>query len=335
MLLLNPVAYIAKAQTQQPALSFSPSTISATQSGQTFNLTMGISNVQNLWGWTANITFDSAFINFVSASEGPFLDSQGATSLFLKTPTHHYVDAYSNIETLDQLSLNEAIDSATGGEQDSVSGSGTLAILKFEIVNQTSSTSISFSATLEGPEAANSVVPNPVITPVSTTAATTVSLIIPGPPTANAGQEQTVPAGTTVTLNGSQSVSTGSNTNYTWTFIDGTPKTLTGMIVNYTFNNPGNYTVTLTVADSLGTNNSTVVIHVLGVAATPTPTPIATQAPTASSTPTPTATYTPSPTSTPQQTTGSFNLPPTAVGILVFVTILTLIGSFFWLRKQR
>ncbi len=144
-----------------------------------------------------------------------------------------------------------------------------------------------------------------------------------------------MPVGTQVVLNGSESVSSGSNTTYTWTFTDGTIKTLTGMIANYTFNNPGNYTVTLNVVDSLGTSNSTVLIDVIGseTTATPSPTTTPSQTPNSDST-TPTSTSTLSPTSTPTQNTGSVNLPPTILGLLVIITIFVLAGSFFWLRRQ-
>ena len=339
IVVIVPASQIAKAaQTQQASVTFDPLTVNATALDQTFTLNIDISNVQNLWGWVVNVTFDSEYVTFKSSSESSFLTSQGATTLYLATKPTNYKDPYSNLETLQLITLQDAIDSYSNGEDQSVSGSGTLATITFQAVNQTSHTPITLGVEeLEGPLPTNGAppgTPRPVITPVSYTSTATVSLIIPGPPKANAGQEQSVPVGTTVTLNGSGSVSTGSNTTYTWAFIDGTLKTLTGMIANYTFNNPGNYTVTLTVKDSLGTSNSTVLIHVIGSStATPTPTATttATQAPTSS--PTPTATSA-TPTPTPQQTASSSNLPPTVVGILVFVTICVFAGSFFWLRKQ-
>jgi len=334
-----PASQIAKAQTQA-SLNFSPSTISATTLNQTFTLSIDISNVQNLWGWVINVTYNSAFLEYKSSSNGGFLASQGATDFFIPTKPQTFKDIYSNIETMQVVLLQDAIYSFSNGEDQSVSGSGTLATITFQAVNQTSSTPITLNVeNLEGPlpTSAAQGTPHPAIIPTSYTSTATVSLIIPGPPTANAGGEQSVPAGTQVILNGSESVSTGSNTTYTWTFIDGTPKTLTGEIANYTFNNPGNYTVTLTVKDSLGTSNSTTVIHVIGTSSTPTPTAAATatatQAPTTSSSPTPTATAA-TPTATPQQVASSSNVPPAAVGILVFVTICVFAGSFFWLRKQ-
>lgn len=337
MIITFPISHVAQAQTP-PSVTFSPSTVAATQVNQTFTLNIDISNVQSLWGWIINVTFDSAYLKFQSSSEGSFLTSQGATTLYIATKPIAYKDPYSNIETMDSITLQDAIDSSANGEDQSVSGSGTLVTLTFQAVNQTSSTLVTLGVEqLEGPNptSATTGAPRPIITPASYTSAATVSLIIPGPPTANAGQEQSVTVGTQVIFNGSQSVSSGSNATYTWTFTDDTLKTLTGIVANYTFNNPGNYTVTLTVTDSLGTSNSITLIHVIGVAAIATPTATTTPTQTSTSaltTPTPTSTSTPTPTLT--QTTDSFSLPPAAIAILVFVTICVFTGSFFWLKKQ-
>jgi len=335
MILTVPISHVVQAQTQ-PSVFFNPLTVSATQLNQTFTLNIDISNVQNLWGWAINVTFDSQYVKFQSSSEGNFLTNQVASTFYLATKPTSYKDPYSNLETLQLVTLDDAVSSSSNGEDQSASGSGVLATLTFQAIKQTASTPITLGVSyLEGPNPTSAAAgTNPQITPVSTSSTATVSLIIPGPPTANAGQEQSVPVGTQVVFNGSESVSSGSSTNYTWTFMDGTLKTLTGMIANYTFNNPGNYAVTLTVTDSLGTSNSTVLIHVIGSAATATPTPTATatQAPSASTTPTPTSTLSPTPTS--MQTTGCFNVPPAIVGILVIITLLVLAGSFFWLRKQ-
>src|SRR5439155_1332253 len=73
------------------------------------------------------------------------------------------------------------------------------------------------------------------------------------PPGANAGPDQTVNEGATVTFDG-----TGSSdpprgiASYSWTFNDGGPVTLTGASPSHTFSTPGMYTVTLTVTDASG-----------------------------------------------------------------------------------
>jgi len=66
-----------------------------------------------------------------------------------------------------------------------------------------------------------------------------------------------------VIFNGSNSVQIGSNPIYTWSFVDnGTLRTLEGVIANYAFNTPGVYNVTLTLSDSLGSDNSSIIITV-------------------------------------------------------------------------
>jgi len=87
------------------------------------------------------------------------------------------------------------------------------------------------------------------------------------PPIANASRTpQTVNEDTVVTLDGSASVDNVGVVGYTWTFEDVTPKTLTEERPTYTFNNPGDYTVTLNVTDAAGYwDTDTVVITVLDV----------------------------------------------------------------------
>ena len=86
------------------------------------------------------------------------------------------------------------------------------------------------------------------------------------PPVADAGSDQTVNEDTLVIFNGSGSWDNVLITNYTWTFTDETPKTLTGMNPNYTFSTPGIYTITLNVTDFFGNSaTDTVVIAVLDV----------------------------------------------------------------------
>lgn len=76
-------------------------------------------------------------------------------------------------------------------------------------------------------------------------------------PVADAGPDQLVVNGTTVTFDGSGStdnldVVNYGIVNYTWTFTDVTPRILAGVKVNYTFYNVGNFSVTLNVSDHSG-----------------------------------------------------------------------------------
>lgn len=71
-------------------------------------------------------------------------------------------------------------------------------------------------------------------------------------PTAVAGPDVNVPPGTAVTLDGSGSSDNVRIDTFTWTFTDGTPQTLTGAVVTYTFANLGDFRVTLNVTDAAG-----------------------------------------------------------------------------------
>ena len=86
------------------------------------------------------------------------------------------------------------------------------------------------------------------------------------PPLADAGPNQTVNEDTVITLDGSGSYDNVDIVNYTWTFFDVAPKTLTRIKPTYTFNTPGKYIVTLNVTDAIGNwNASSVLITVLDI----------------------------------------------------------------------
>jgi parallel beta-helix repeat protein len=86
------------------------------------------------------------------------------------------------------------------------------------------------------------------------------------PPVANAGPNQTVDEDVLVNFDGSRSDDNIGITSYTWTFMDETPQTLTGVRPTYIFANPGTYTVTLNVSDGAEHYaTDTVVITVLDV----------------------------------------------------------------------
>lgn len=78
-------------------------------------------------------------------------------------------------------------------------------------------------------------------------------------PVANAGQDQTVNVGTTVTFDAGASSDNVGIVSYQWDFGDET--TGTGKTVTHTYANPGTYTVTLTVKDAAGNS----AIHSIGV----------------------------------------------------------------------
>ncbi|MFH0816001.1 MAG: right-handed parallel beta-helix repeat-containing protein [Methanobacteriota archaeon] len=76
-------------------------------------------------------------------------------------------------------------------------------------------------------------------------------------PAANAGADQTVDAGTAVIFDGSGSTDNIGIVNYTWTFNDGVGNVvLHGVTPSHNFTGEGNYSVTLTVKDGAGNNDT-------------------------------------------------------------------------------
>lgn len=88
--------------------------------------------------------------------------------------------------------------------------------------------------------------------------------VIPIPPNADAGPDQSVFEGMTIAFDGSNSTDNVGIASYTWSFVDVTLKTLTGVQPKYTFNNVGDFEVTLNVSDYAGNWDTDIMrVHVL------------------------------------------------------------------------
>ncbi len=236
---------VVPVRAQTTAIGLNPANYVAHSMGENFTIDITVSNVQNLWSWCVGISWDPNVLSLIgNPLQGPFLKAKGET-LFLPLPAIN--------GTINELSC-------TLLSFDSASGSGVLATLNFNITKETVESPITlFNTTLLAPLPASGGTNPPIDHQVENA---TVTLILGKAPVADAGQDQTVSQGTQVVLNGSKTSSMDPNANYTWSFKDGTQRTLQGMIVNYTFNTPGTYDIILTVQDSFGNSTDTTKITV-------------------------------------------------------------------------
>ncbi|MCW4005183.1 MAG: cohesin domain-containing protein [Candidatus Bathyarchaeota archaeon] len=110
---------------EPPTISVEPSTLQLTsdQIGETVQIDIVVTNVNNLWCWNINtLRFNSAVLNLTHVEEGSFLNSYGET-LFLWTEQAPEIQE-GTIPELSCLLLST----------NSVNGSGTILTLSFEVV---------------------------------------------------------------------------------------------------------------------------------------------------------------------------------------------------------
>ena len=94
--------------------------------GDTIQVNITISNVQNLWAWDLpNIRFDPTILNLTQINEGPFLQQAGQT-VFIWASSASYAIGQGDIPDTSDTLLSVA----------SASGSGVLATLVFQVLAQ-------------------------------------------------------------------------------------------------------------------------------------------------------------------------------------------------------
>jgi PKD repeat protein len=263
---------ISQAQ-NSPLLSLVPSTVQITNPSETFTLVFKISDVTNLWAWKAEVTWDSQYLEMTkNPLQGDFYQESDTMTQF--TSSINKIGSFQGAsDVYGTATANEATLEPVGK-----SGSGSLVIFTFKVLKPVVSTIITVNATrllAPAPPGVGASFSNPPVDPYpAVTYATAVVSYIPsdGSPVADAGSNQTVKQFTSVTLDASQTLPQDvADQTYTWTFTDNESRTLTGKIVNYTFDWPGIIPVTLTVTNSKGT--STAIIGITVVSITP-PVPV-------------------------------------------------------------
>lgn len=112
---------------QTTALSITPNStqLSDAQVGSTIHLNLTITNVQNLFGWNLNLTWNPQILNLTGIAEGPFLNGAGET-LFTWSPSSSPISrSQGYLQGVADVLL------ATSG----VSGNGVLATLTFQVLH--------------------------------------------------------------------------------------------------------------------------------------------------------------------------------------------------------
>lgn len=110
-------------------ISVDPTTIELSGAiGQTVQVNVNVSDVQDLWGWEIdNITFNSKVLNLTQVEEGSFLKSSSST-FFISTGNSASGNGGVIASTVCAFSQNTT-----------VSGSGVLLSLKFDVLSEGSS----------------------------------------------------------------------------------------------------------------------------------------------------------------------------------------------------
>lgn len=92
--------------------------------GSTIQVNIDVNNVQDLWLWDiTNLTFNPAYLNITSVTEGPFLKSAGK-SLFVWTSNSNLQFSEGYIPDITDILL----------EYSTASGTGVLATLTFQVL---------------------------------------------------------------------------------------------------------------------------------------------------------------------------------------------------------
>jgi hypothetical protein len=115
------LSIVGSARCDGTVISISPSsqTLSQSQIGKSYPITINISDVTNLWQWSVQLNWNPNVLNFTNIANGPFLESAGST-LFPPPPQRN-----GTLTEISDTLLNN---------RHSVNGSGVLATVTFLVL---------------------------------------------------------------------------------------------------------------------------------------------------------------------------------------------------------
>jgi hypothetical protein len=150
--LISLIAISPLSNAQQTAnLSIDPNItqLTSTQVGTTVKVNLTVSNVQNLFAWSLNLTWNPQLLNLTQIQEGPFLTNLGQT-IFTWNPTSSPNSRSQGY--LQDVVAEVLLTSATAN------GTGVLATLSFKVLNTGESQISIDGTTLSNPSDSNGVV---------------------------------------------------------------------------------------------------------------------------------------------------------------------------------
>jgi len=243
--------------TQATTVLVDPETQESPLAGETLTVGVKIEDATDLFAYQFSMAFDNTALSFSSIQDEGFLKADGATTFPFLTLDGRMV-SFGDITPDVALDVNSAgafmvadvrLGSATG-----VNGTGRLVTITFKVLKAKASTLVLQNIVLADSNAQS--ITADVVGGIITSAPNV-------PPVAEAGADQTVVFGTTVTFDGSASRDEdGTIVLYSWNFGDGNSDT--GVTVSNIYDAAGVYEVTLTVTDDDGdTGVDTLTVTVL------------------------------------------------------------------------
>lgn len=216
----------------EPTIYIDPHTSYKLQN-ERFNITVRIKNAEDVFSWQVQINFDPNILEAINATEGDFLKDQPQGTFFAVNVRSDYI----------------LFGASSYGEVPGAGGSGTLATVEF-LVNGIGSCILNIT------DPTRTYLLNRNLNKIPYIAENGYFTNIEIPPIADFTYSPTRPQiGETITFNASASYDPDGNiVLYKWDFGDGT--NATGEVVTHAYTVPGTVTVTLTIWDEGGLDNT-------------------------------------------------------------------------------
>ena len=243
---------------QATTIEINPETQESPPAGGLITIGVRIEAVTSLFAYQFELTFDNTALRFSAIEEEEFLRSD-------ETATFPFLTLGEQMVSLEDVTpdIAQEVNSAGAlvvantrlGSAKGISGSSELIIITFEVLEAKASALELQNVVLADSDAQS------IIADVSSGAITFTPNV---PPVAEAGDDQAVEVGTTVSFDGSASRDEdGTIVSYSWNFGDG--NSAMGVTISNVYGEAGVYEVTLIVTDDDGDTGS----DTLTVAVTP------------------------------------------------------------------